>query len=186
MQPDSSSSEPSSAATSTKPPATPLSESAFLTRQSADAKAAVSRVVEDIKRELAQIADPRAWMQVHPWATMGAAAVAGFVAASMLVPSEEQRALKRLEAIEKALNPHLYRKPEPTDNGDPAAKVASGRGSFLSGLAGQVLRAVQPVLMSAITAAVTAQTVEKDDPDGTASAQAKPATDAGGGDMPSV
>ncbi len=51
-----------------------------------------------------------------------------------------------------------------SSNGDGLHKVESGRGSFLSGLAGQVLRAVQPVLMSAITAGVTAKSVQPDDP----------------------
>jgi len=147
----------------------------------------MSRAVDDLKRELAQGADPRAWMQVHPWATMGAAAVAGFVAASMLVPSEEEKALKRLKKIEEALTPHMRRNYDTTGNGDGVGKVQSGSagGGFLAGLAGQVLRAVQPVLMSAITAGVTAKTVEKEDPDGTASAQPDPASGAGG-DMPSV
>jgi hypothetical protein len=100
------------------------------------------------------------------------------------VPSEEERALKRLEAIEKALNPHLYRKDAAPADAD--GKVPGGGGkSFLAQLAGHVLQAVQPVLMSAITAGVTAKTVQKPDPDGTASAQADPAK-GGGGDIPSV
>jgi ElaB/YqjD/DUF883 family membrane-anchored ribosome-binding protein len=182
MQPDSTSSAESSAATSSKPPATPLSESAFLTKQAADAKAAMSRVISDVKHELAQGADPREWMQVHPWATMGVAAVAGFLAASVLVPSEEDQALKRLAAIEKALTPHLPHNGDTSSNGDSASKVASGRKSFLSGLAGQVIHAVKPALMSALTAGVTAKSVGPDNADASAPPSAPPPP----GDMPSV
>lgn len=105
-------------------------------------------------------------MKVHPWATIGAAAVAGFVAAAVAIPSKEQRTLKRLAEIEKALMPKHY---DPiaaaTPNGD-GVKKPTGGSSFLTGLAAQVLHAVQPVLMSAITAGVTAKTVQPEEPTG--------------------
>jgi hypothetical protein len=104
-------------------------------------------------------------MQVAPWTTLGVAAVAGFAAAALTIPSKEEQTLKRLKKIEEALTP----KPRPVDaavNGDQVRQVEQGRGSFLSGLAGQVLRAVQPVLMSALTAGITAKTVDKDQPSG--------------------
>ncbi|MEA2712023.1 MAG: hypothetical protein QOF78_4624 [Phycisphaerales bacterium] len=122
-------------------------------------------MVNDIKRDLAQGIDPRGWMQVAPWTTLAGAAVAGFLAAAVAVPSKEEQALKRLRKIEEALSG----KRDPVDsavNGDQVSKVESGRGSFLSGLAGQVLRAVQPVLMSALTAGITAKAVDKDQPTG--------------------
>ena len=118
--------------------------------------------MDDLKRDLQQGIDPRGWMQVAPWTTLAVAAVAGFAAAAVAVPSKEEQTLKRLKKIEEALNP----KRQTVDtavNGDQVRQVESGRGSFLSGLAGQVLRAVQPVLMSALTAGITAKTVDKDD-----------------------
>lgn len=117
-------------------------------------------------------------MQVHPWATLGAAAVAGFVAAHVMVPSEEERALKRLKKIEEALMPTP---PAPT-NGDTVDPRARRGGGFLSGLAGQVLMAVQPVLMSAITAGVTAKTVKEDTPTGGNPPAPQGAPEATGGD----
>ena len=144
-----------------------MGESDYLAKQAAEAREAISRVVADLKHDLGQGVDPRAWIQVAPWTTLAGAAVAGFVAAAAMISSKEQQALKRLAQIEKALNSNgHHRQPASSDNGDPAQAVESGRGSFLSGLAGQVLRAVQPVLMSAITAGVTAKTVEKDPPTG--------------------
>src|SRR5437016_9533541 len=76
------------------------SEADFLTLQQEHAKAAIGRVVSEIKGALAEGADPRAWVQQYPWATLGASAVAGFVAATMLIPSREQQALKKLAEIE--------------------------------------------------------------------------------------
>lgn len=137
-----------------------------MTKQAADAKEAVSRVISDLQRDLVQTIDPRAWMQVRPWTTLGATAVAAFVATSLAVPSKEDQALKRLKAIEKALTPHAHVPLSDGETNGDGVKKAQQSGGFLAGLAGQILRAVQPVLMSAITAGVTAKTVEKDEPTG--------------------
>jgi hypothetical protein len=134
------------------------------------ARAAISNVIGEIKRDVATSVDPRAWLQVHPWTTMASAAVAGFVAAAAVVPSKEQQALKRLAAIEKALSPSTKRRDADAADDDPgAAQVEKGRGSFLSGVAGHLLRAIQPVLMSAVTAGVTAKVAEPNGADGAAS-----------------
>ena len=103
-----------------------------MTKQAADAKAAIGSVVNDIKRDLQQGIDPRGWMQVAPWTTLGAAAVAGFLAGALTVPSKEEQTLKRLKKIEAALNP---RRPtaDSVANGDQVRAVEEGRGSFLSG-----------------------------------------------------
>jgi hypothetical protein len=135
-----------------------------LAKQAADAKAAVGAVFNDLKKDLGTAADPRAWMQVAPWTTLAVAAVGGFVAAAAIVPSKEQQTLKRLRKIEEALRPKRH--VEDAVNGDGVRKVESGQGSFLAGLAGQILRSVQPVLMSALTAGITAKTVDSDKPIG--------------------
>ena len=97
--------------------------------------------------------DPRAWMRAAPWTTLAAAAVTGFVAAAAAVPSKEQQALKRLREIEKALNsngrPH-GRSIDPITESSARA-VESGHGSFLKGLAGQVLRACAASASSSIS-----------------------------------
>ena len=165
MPHDSKQNDPSSGPTSASAPKPALGEAEFLQKQAADAKAAIGAVFNDLKRDLSQGVDPRGWMQVAPWTTLAAAAVAGFAAAAVAVPSKEEQTLKRLKKIEEALTP----KPRPIDaavNGDQVRKVETGQGSFLAGLAGQVLRSIQPVLMSALTAGITAKTVEKDEPTG--------------------
>ena len=125
--------------------------------------------------------DPRAWMRAAPWTTLAAAAVTGFVAAAATVPSKEQQALKRLREIEKALNAN-GRKHDRSD--DPATErsaraVEAGGGSFLKGLAAQFLRAVQPALLSALTAGVTAKTMEPEEPSPPGAEPAKAAAESG-------
>lgn len=143
--------------------------------------------MNDLKRDLAQGVDPRGWMQVAPWTTLAAAAVAGFAAAAVAVPSKEEQTLKRLKKIEEALNPRRQAV-DAAVNGDHVAKVEAGHGSFLSGLAGQLLRSVQPVLMSALTAGITAKTVDKSEPTGGTDPGdvAYGARGSGGGEPPNI
>src|SRR4030095_488402 len=103
MPHDSNSSVPSSAKTSSKPPATPLTEAQYLTKQQADAQKAITRTLEQLKLDLVKTAAPRAWMLGPPGATLGVTAVAGFVAAAAMVPSKEQQALRKLRELEEAL-----------------------------------------------------------------------------------
>ena len=83
----------------------------------------------------------------------------------MMIPSKQEQALKRLAAIEKALNPK-HRDAAEATNGEGVQQVQSGKQSFFAGLAGQILHAVQPVLMSAITAGVTAKAAKDQPPTG--------------------
>src|SRR5687768_1570686 len=100
MPHDSNSNAPSSARTSSKPPATPLSESQYLAKQQADAKKAITRTLDELRHDLIGAADPRGWMQMYPWMTMATTAAASFVATAAVVPSKEQQALNRLTKLE--------------------------------------------------------------------------------------
>jgi hypothetical protein len=63
---------------------TSLSEAEYLARESAATKAALARTLEDLKKSVRTGADLRMWVRRHPWAALGAAAVAGFSAASVV------------------------------------------------------------------------------------------------------
>jgi hypothetical protein len=106
----------------------------------------MSKAWQDIKLRLGQGVDPRAWTQEHPWMALGAAAVAGFVATTAIVPSHEQQALKKLAAIEKALNP-----PPPRSNGDAKHEKPGLLGTILH----EAIGALRPVLMSLMAASVS-------------------------------
>ena len=141
------------------------SEADFLTLQQEHAKKAIARAAAEIKDALAQGVDPGAGMKQYPWATLGASAVAGFVATAMLVPSKEEQALKKLAAIEKALNPPPPRRHEPDDVGSVDGKrgaqdYKSGRSGMLTAIMGEVIGAIKPALISLLTSGVTASAVK--------------------------
>jgi hypothetical protein len=161
-------------------------EAQYLQRQAEDAKAALSQAAQDLTRVLSQGLDPRGLTKDHPWATMAGAAVAGFAAAALLVPTKEDQALKRLAAIERALSPQ-GQKPHQggthhEDGEDGGAKqFAKGQSGFLGGLGRQVLEAVKPAIMSALTAGITAKAAQPDQPQ-----QGPPPPQYAGGDIPNV
>ena len=140
-----------------------LSESEFLTQQAEQAKAAIAKVISDVKAGLGQGVDVKEWTRRYPWIAVGGAAVAGVVAATMAVPSKDEQALKRLARIERALTP-----PEPVampmpngsgDSGDHAAAAyrSGAGGGFLAGIASQIIAAIKPAVLSALTAGITAK-----------------------------
>lgn len=108
-------------------------------------------------RDLGQAVNVAGWTRQYPWLTLGASTVAGFVATAMVVPSKEEQALRKLAKIERALNPPPPRKDEPAAaDGDSAKEFKTGRQSFARSLLGEVIKAVQPALLSMLTAGVTA------------------------------
>jgi hypothetical protein len=160
MPQDSNNNAPNSEKTSA-PAAAPLTETQFLARQTTDAKAAIARSLKDLEHELLATADPRAWMKVHPWATLGAAAIAGFAAAAAAVPSPEEQALKRIAKLEAALNGNGHGHDD-RDNRDRDDRKPDSEPSLLAKLAGMALHAAQPVLASAI-AGIAASFTAKDE-----------------------
>src|SRR6266568_2806043 len=66
------------------------SEADFLTREQNQAKAAVSAVLADMKRAVAEGADLREWTRQHPLIMAGTATVAGFVAGMLVTPSKKE------------------------------------------------------------------------------------------------
>jgi hypothetical protein len=140
-------------------PAPTNDEAAFLAQQAADAKAAISAALSDIGTNLGQAVNVGALTRQHPWLTLGASTVAGFIASALLVPSKEDQALKKLAKIERALNPAppVSGKPEESSNGDSAQDYKKGKQSFGRAIFGEVIKAVQPAILSMLTAGVTAK-----------------------------
>jgi len=163
------------------------SEADFLTLQQEHAKTAIGRAVSDLKNAVGRSVDPRPWMKDYPWATLGASAVAGFVAAAMLIPSKEEQALKRLAAIEKALTPPPPRRAEPeedvgsVDGKRGAQDYKSGRSGILSGIMGEVIGAIKPAVVSLLTSGVTAAAVKPSEAEMEAAAAQEDAKHGAGG-----
>lgn len=106
---------------------------------------------------------PVEWAKEYPWITVGAAAVAGFVATAALLPSKEEQALKKLAAIERALNPAPPREEEHS-NGNSKKGGAGVMGTILH----EVLNIAKPMLLSMMSAgiggAVGSKQQQPDDP----------------------
>ena len=143
-------------------PAPTNDEAAFLAQQAADAKAAIAAALSDIGTNLGQAVNVGALTRQHPWLTLGASTIAGFVASAMIVPSKEDQALKKLAKIERALNPAPppAAKQEESTNGDGAQEYKKGKQSFSRAIVGEVIKAVQPALLSMLTAGVAAKTAK--------------------------
>jgi ElaB/YqjD/DUF883 family membrane-anchored ribosome-binding protein len=146
MSNDNGGKEKATGMTSSSAPKTPEGEADYLAHQAEQAKQAISRTLDDLKSSLAEGADPRQWAKERPWTTLGTIAALGFVAAYGLVPSREQQALKRLKAIERAIgeSEEEARHPEKARSSD----------SILGGFGQQLLDAVKPALMAALTSTV--------------------------------
>jgi hypothetical protein len=139
-------------------PADKLSDADFLNRQAEEAMAAIKRTLTQMKGDLAEGANPVEWAREYPWLTLGASAVAGFVATSMLVPSKEEQALRKLAKIERALNPERHRR-EPAKHEDSNGNGKSdhqdaGGGGLMSMLARELIKTLRPALVSLVTAGV--------------------------------
>jgi hypothetical protein len=136
-----------------------LSEADFLKAQQANAKAAIVRTLGEIKDSVAQGVDARNLVYHHPWLSSAGAAVTGFVAAAVAVPSREQSALKRLAKWEKALH-HAEGRRAPEDDqaaSDGKPKVKQEKQGFFAHVAGELVKSVGPALASALTAGMTTQ-----------------------------
>ena len=169
------------------------SEADFLTLQQEHAKAAIGRAVSELKTALAGGVDPRYWMKEYPWATLGASAVAGFVAAAALIPSKEEQALKKLAAIEKALNPPPPRRHEPeedvasVDGKRGAQDYKSGRSGMLTAIMGEMIGAIKPALVSLLSSGLAAHAAKPSQAEMQAAAAqedaSQPAAAGGGSDF---
>jgi hypothetical protein len=144
-------SNPSSARTSASPAATaPRSEAAYLKQQAAHAKSALTKTLGEIGSGLGKGVSPAAWAKEHPWMTVSSAVVAGFVAATIAVPSKKQAALRRLAAIERALN-------EPSDKHHESNGHGKSSGGLLGVIISQLIRGAASI--------VTGMLVQKPNPE---------------------
>jgi len=156
--------DPKAAPTADRPQLHPeSSEADYLTLQQEHAKEAIGRVFGQLKDDLVEGLNPVPLAKKHPYATIGGVAAAGLVAAYFLIPSREERALRKLARIEQALNPPPPRKARreeenlEVDGQSGGESYKSGRSGFMTTLLGEVLKAVRPAVVSLLTAGVTAK-----------------------------
>jgi hypothetical protein len=141
-----------------------LTEAQYLHLQAANAKAAIKETLTDFGRSMGGVVDPRALTGEHPWLALAGAAVAGFAAGAVLMPSKEQRALKRLAEFERALGLRPPKRDTGTDSQSSDDTTATGKPvkkGLLASLAGDLIRSVGPALASALTAGMATEATEQ-------------------------
>jgi hypothetical protein len=132
--------------TSSVLPEAAVSEADFLQRQSEQAQAAIANALANARAALAEGVDPREWARRYPIIAIGSAAVAGFAAAVMTIPSKEQQEIHRLEKIKEALHPH----PAPPKN-ESNGKSAEHQSVWMT-LLHEAVQLIRPVLTSVLFA----------------------------------
>ena len=99
----------------------------------------MNQVVEQIKGLARDASDPRPYVEQYPWISMGAAAVAGFLAGTTLTPARGQRIGERLSSLM------------------PAGSAGGKQKSPLRFITTPLLRMARTALVSAITGAAAAK-----------------------------
>lgn len=86
-----------------EPPEPGTGEGAVHEMRARHASAAAVDALGEAMGHLGTAADPRAWLKRNPWATLGAGAAVGFMAAATVVPSRKQSMERRLRVLERSL-----------------------------------------------------------------------------------
>src|SRR5690242_11023268 len=100
--------------TSNKPnrlPSEQMSESELLAAEKAAAKENINATLERMRDDLAASADVAAWTRKYPWASVGAAAGIGFLAATLISSRKSRDHVA--EALSQALNAKQEPEPKP-------------------------------------------------------------------------
>jgi hypothetical protein len=152
------------AADTTSNPVTPLSETEYLTCEANAAREAISDTLAQMRQSLKDSADVRAWARQYPWATLGAAAAAGFLAATAVIPkrreSEKEHEPMLMERIlaDEQIAARIKELAEEDEN-------RPKRPGVVSSLAMTLLRTFGPAVQSAIASALAAKAAAPDPDD---------------------
>jgi hypothetical protein len=125
-----------------------LTDGEYLRAEAENAKAALKGALDDAKAALTGAVDPREIARAHPFVALGSAAVAGFVAALVAIPSKEQQALHRIEKLQRAMHPDPSTAKETNGTSKPAAP------SLLSTILKELIAILKPILIAAVTAGI--------------------------------
>lgn len=96
---------------------------------------------------------------------LGAAAVGGFAAATILTPSKEEQALKKLERLEDALLPErreMREKLKAEADAKTKGKEAPSKPGIGATIVRELLGVIKPAIMSAIAAGVSSKVAQPD------------------------
>jgi ElaB/YqjD/DUF883 family membrane-anchored ribosome-binding protein len=147
-----------------------LSEADYLAREQAQASAAISAVLTDMKRAVAQGVDVREWTRQHPLIMAGTATVAGFVAGMLVTPSKKETFKDffgdKWEAFKEKMTPPATA--AATVGNPPPAAPQGEPSSILGTIIKQAIQVLGPALGGMITGAMAgeAEGAKNGHPDG--------------------
>jgi hypothetical protein len=134
----------------------PLTEAQYLEKQAAEARAAIEKVVGDIKHSLAGTADPRAWTKQYPWIATATAIGAGFAAGYFLTPRDRDEAQEMWEKIKEKFS-SMGKGDENTVVVEPtAAPPPQQQGSILQTLLREAMKSIGPLVTTLASGAMGA------------------------------
>jgi hypothetical protein len=125
------------------------SEADYLAEQMAQARLALSRTLHEMAESLKDAADPRGWTANYPWASLSTAAVVGFLIASAVIPSRDEKLRECLK------NRMPEAAAEPGAAPATAGAVSPPKASKTSMILGPLMDAARTVLVSVIASAVS-------------------------------
>jgi ElaB/YqjD/DUF883 family membrane-anchored ribosome-binding protein len=135
------------------------SEADYLAREQAQASAAITAVLTDMKRAVAQGVDVRAWTRQHPLIMAGTATVAGFVAGMLVTPSKKETFKDffgdKWEAFKDKMTPPatatatVGNPPPPAPQGEPT--------SILGTIIKQAIQVLGPAIGGMVTGAMAGE-----------------------------
>jgi hypothetical protein len=141
-----------------------VTEADYITRQADEARAAISAVVGDMKKAVADAANLKEWTRQYPWVVAGAATVAGFLTGMVVTPSKEETLREKWESLKDKLTPDLG---APQPSSATARTIAdqpqAESPSILAVVLREVLKAVGPTIGGLLTGALAGQQATQDD-----------------------
>jgi hypothetical protein len=133
-----------------------LTEAQYLEKQAAEARAAMEKVVADIKHALGSTVDPRQWTKQYPWIATGTAIGAGFAAGYFLTPRDRDEAEEMWEKIKEKFA-SIGKADENTVVVEPTAGAPQQQQSSVLGtILREALKAVGPLIATLASGAMGA------------------------------
>ena len=104
-----------------------VSDAEYLAREIADAKAALSRSLADLKSSAAASVDLAAWARAYPWPTIAASAATGFAVAALIMSKSKKSATPADSASDDVAgaSPHVASEPPKAAAGRPFLRSIS-------------------------------------------------------------
>jgi hypothetical protein len=132
-----------------------LSEEALLRHEAECSRAAVVRLLSQMRANVGQNIAPEQWAGSHPWISTAVAAVTGFAVASAVVPAPHERATDKWARLVR----HLTPRPVPQSKAQRSAPKAPTAGTTSNTLGTAIFDLARVAVSNFLAAMIQAQSV---------------------------